>query len=109
MPLPPRERAPTPTSVEGIRARLAEIQFAVAFHVELRDLVAAVAAARRSWWPFDAPRSLRTLRMHRMDSDPVAQQVDTVKSLPVGPALLDAATWAPQGCSLGPGHAARGA
>lgn len=84
----PRERTGTPSSVEGIRARLTEIHFNAAFLREMRGLALARERARGGWWPFGLERRLRALRFHVIDSEDFLRKLDGAKALNTSLAFL---------------------
>lgn len=84
----PRERTGTPSSVEGIRARLTEIHFNAAFLREMRGLALARERARGGWWPFGLERRLRALRFHVIDSEDLLRELDGGKALNTSLAFL---------------------
>jgi NTE family protein len=65
--LSPWSLGDTPTTVDEIRLRTAEIAFNAAFLREMRLLADATAAARRAWWGGPLERCLRRTRWHVID------------------------------------------
>jgi NTE family protein len=84
----PRERAGTPGSVDGIRARLTEIHFNAAFLREMRGLALARERARRGWWPSGLERRLRALKFHVIDTEDFVRSLDGAKALNTSLAFL---------------------
>ncbi|MFZ5541018.1 MAG: patatin-like phospholipase family protein [Pseudomonadota bacterium] len=84
----PRERGETPTSADGIRARLTEIHFNAAFLREMRGLALARERARRGWWPFGLERRLRALRFHVIDAEDFLRELDGAKAMNTSLAFL---------------------
>jgi NTE family protein len=77
----PLARAETPTTVEGIRARLSEIHFNAAFLREVRSFVLARRRARKVWWPGSLERRLRSMHMHLIETDDLVAQLSHTKPL----------------------------